>query len=416
MFKLTAIATLSIVFVFLALYPSVDADYPTVCADQDRIDTQNPESPCKWTTQQATSAEYVVEMEYPHCRHSIYLRGLSELPPGGSGRLVRRDLNDRRMSGAGGSDGASLSHHTGSGHLYWEIAEGGVRLHVRDHDEYNRDFNINHDTPAYQPFLRHEGDKVLGRFLVAGHVGYKINPSDTYNTGGYQVVLADLPTVSGLAAHQPLADSCHQQLLIEKNRREGLASVEKLRAADAQALIVLRADEAAKLETETARIAQEREAATERLRVTQDVSEQIGAANQAWIAQLAELKALEIEIQANLNERTRASIETARTIKDEYIAIATIRLTETEYRVNLLNDWYREELVSWQDFEAIATEVFAQIAANEREIETNRTRITEIQTTFDETVTALNERMAALQQQEPNTNIPSATPTPTSGQ
>ena len=409
-------AVVIILAAMLSVFVStVYAGYPDTCDAQGRIDPADPESPCKWTTAQAASAEYHVEMEYPYCRHYVYLNGLSELPPNGQGRLQRYDLNGGRLSGAGTRASATLHlPGTNGGHAYWELYNGAVRLHRSGHDDHDHDFNINHDAPLYQSFVRHEGDKVLGRFLVTASVGYKVKPTDEYDTGFYQVVLADLPMVSGLAAHQALADSCHTQLAIEKQRRESLADVERQRIADEQALVVLQAEERAKLDAENARIAQERTHAAERLRITQEISTEIAAANQAWVEELATIKAIEVDIQANLNARTVASIEAARTIKDEYIAIATIRVTETERRVELLNQFYAEALQSWMDFEDLANRAWAEIAANENQIASAKAAIANIQTTFDETEQAVNERLETFAEQvsQQNEAIPSSTPTP----
>ncbi len=384
------------------------ADYPTECAAEERETPDNPFSPCKWETESvATSAEYMVEMEYPLCLHHLYLRGMSELPPGHSGSWRAWDIHGKRLH----YDWESIGE-PGSGRDYnWEVVAGSVRINV-DPQEYQStySFSVTDNTPKFQTLIpRHDAtSRPLGRLHVKGWV------ANRDGTGSYSVTLADLPAIDNLAVHKALTYSCHQQIRIEKQRREDLAAVEAQKAADDQALVVLQAEEQARLDANNARIAQEKRNTAERLRVTQEISSEIDASNQAWISELSEIKALEVAIQADLNQRTLASIESARTIKDEYIAIATLRLTETQNRVNLLNDWYQEELDSWETFEGLADQVWIEININEGEIEAAKSSIARIQTTFDQTVTAINARMEAFQREvgDRDTVVPTSTPTP----
>ena len=388
--KLTLSATLALIVLVSLGTLVVSADFPSSCDDSGRIDPSDSNSPCKWTTTPATSAEYRVEMEYPFCRHSIYLHGLTELPPvpphGQQGSFQAWNLSGRRY----GESHTLHSDRRGQGDFHWELVEGGVRIHKRFAVSYAADFNVNHDTARYQRFLRGRSDEFLGRFLVSGVVYYR--PSEDSHWLTYSVPLADVSAVANLAAHQTLADSCHLQLAVEKQRLIDIAE----------------------LELETAKIAQERLQAEHRLRVAREVSAEVEAANQAWIAELAQIKAIEQDIQADLTARTIASIETARIIKDEYIAIATLRVTETERRVQLLNQFYAEALQSWMDFEDLANRVWAEIAVNENQIANAKEAIASIQSTFDETERAVNARIVAFESEvsERNETVPSGTPTP----
>ena len=158
-------------------------------------------------------------------------------------------------------------------------------------------------------------------------------------------------------------------------------------------LLAHKAEEQAKIRIETIRLAQEKANATKRLEITREVSLEIKAANSAWLVELGEIKVIEKQIQDDLNQRTLDAIESARKLKDEYVAIRTLQLEEAQERTKILNDFYHEALISWQDFEDLANRAWEEIGASESEIEKNKQAIQDIQDNFDKTVSELNQRI-----------------------
>ena len=120
------------------------------------------------------------------------------------------------------------------------------------------------------------------------------------------------------------------------------------------------------------------------------IATEIDAANAAWLVELRSIRALEQQIQDELNARTLAAIENARLLKDEYIAIKTLQLEEGSRRTRLLSEWYSEALASWQVFEDLANRTWAEIAKNE--IERVKGEIEAIQDSFDQTLTEIQQR------------------------
>ena len=375
---LTAISLVLLTFFFSTV---VYAGYPDTCEEVDR------ESPllCKWVPDSMiTSAEYVVEMEYPMCRHYIYLEGLAVLPPGDRGSFISlqepKSYEEYR--------GLSPDYIFGAGVVKWELVGNKVRISAFPpgaNYQYNRDFSVESNRPYFQDFVYYNlpPSKVIFRAHIERRAG----------TGTYPVVIGELPSIENINNHESLAWSCYEQLHIEKKRREELIKIEEERVRLEQSLIIHRAHEQAKIEAENLRLAQEKANAEKRLEITKQVSEEIDAANAAWLLELQAIRIIEQQIQDELNQRTLAAIENARQLKDEYIAIKTLQMEEARRRSALLNEWYAEALLSWQDFEDLANRTWAEISVNENEVERVKSEIQSIQDSFDQTLLEIQQRI-----------------------
>ena len=387
MYRSLLIATLVVLYFFST---AVYADWPDTCDSSQRENPSNPHSPCKWVPDSTiTSAKYVVEMEYPVCRHYIYLEGLEYLPPGGLGYLssvggVQGLTYDTARWNLSDVASTSSLHYQS---LKWEkLEDGRIRLSTVSEN----DFTVN---------------GVINQLI------FRVTPVTSANfyakipnaTGGhYLVSIGELSRITNLNSYTVLAWSCYERLQTEKQRLDQLDQLEAERIELEQQLLIHAEKEQARLEAETIRLAQEKDNAQKRLETTKQVSAEIDAASAAWLVELQSIRALEKQIQDELNARTLAAIESARLLKDEYIAIKTLQLEETSRRTRLLSEWYSEALSSWLDFEDLANRTWAEIAKNENEIERVKGEIETIQDSFDQTLVEIQQRIEQfnLEQQE----------------
>ncbi len=396
------------VLLFLLFSTVANADYPETCDQSQREVPSNPHSRCKWVPDSMiTSAGYVVEMEYPVCRHYIYLEGLASLPPGEFGRYrayKNNELDVAHISSGDGGDGGGLSttYTSGSSGWMWETTDKGIRIRNflpsdgGTHPYSYHDFTVNVGTPYRQQFVRYN--------LPTAKIIFEAFIDSEHSDRRYPVKIGELNRIANINSHDTLAWSCYERLQVEKQRLENLDKLEAERIELEQQLLIHQEKERARIQDENIRIAQERKHAQKRLEATQQVSAEIDAANAAWLVELRSIRAIEEQIQEELNQRTLAAIESARLLKDEYIAIKTLQMEEARRRSALLNEWYAEALLSWQDFEDLANRTWAEISANENEVERVKGEIQTIQDSFDQTLLEIQQRIEQfnLEQQKDN--------------